>query len=61
MQDTDSTKHRSAYPREPAADYCLQLLIKEHGDVHITTLSQLLTLTSFVEIELSHHYTLHPA
>lgn len=42
---------------QQAVDYCLQLLIKEHGDVHIDTLSQLLVLTSFVEVELSHRYT----
>ena len=61
MQVSDTYKDKPVHLHDTAVDYCLQLLINEHGDVHIDTLSQLLTLTSFVEVELSHHYTSHPA
>jgi hypothetical protein len=61
MQEIDSTKYRSVHQHELAVDYCLQLLINEHGDVHINTLSQLLTLTSYVESEHSRYYAVHPA
>ncbi|MGB5607515.1 MAG: hypothetical protein WBN51_13430 [Gammaproteobacteria bacterium] len=61
MQQTDSIEDKSGRRRERAVDYCLQLLIIEHGDVHIKTLSQLLTLTSCVEEELSRYYKVHPA
>ena len=36
---------------------CLQRLITEHGDVHIDTLVELITLTSRVEAGMQqHHY-----
>ncbi len=61
MQETDSSIDRRNNRQVRAVDYCLQLLIIEHGDVHIKTLSQLLMLTSCVEEELSRYYKVHPA
>ena len=43
----------------PESHDCLERLIAEHGDVHIATLVELITLTSRVEAGMQSHHTPH--